>query len=181
MRVTPLLRLTLTLLPVMLALSACNSAGRLEMARANTDAIPPGRSVALWVKPTLGDHASKGAQEDASETSNWLRAELFNRLVSEGIFNYVFQPGEPADYHMDVSVTEAKEVSQNARFWLGPFAGRNDLAADVALYDEATGDLLTRFRVTGESASMPTSSRTDIEDAVHEAVDKIISALKSEA
>jgi hypothetical protein len=168
-----------TLLSV-LAVSACNSAGKLEMAHASPDAIPPGKSVALWVRPTLADGASKEAREAASEAADRLRSELFGRLMSEGIFSQVFQPGEPADYRMDVSVTQADEVSQTARFWFGPLAGRNSLTAAVALYDDITGALTTEFKVAGESASVPTSSRNDIEDAVREAASKIILALKTE-
>ena len=82
---------------------------------------------------------------------------------------------------MDVSVTQADEVSQTARFWLGPLAGRNSLTAAVALYDEMTGAPTTEFKVAGESASVPASSRNDIDDAVREAADTIILALKTEA
>jgi hypothetical protein len=165
-----------TLLSV-LAVSACNSTGKLEMARASPEAIPPGKSVALWVRPTLPDGASTETRQAAAEAADRLRSDLFGRLVSEGIFNHVFQPGEPADYRMDVSVTQADEVSQTARFWLG----RNSMTAAVALYDEMTGAPTTEFKVAGESASVPASSRNDIDDAVREAADKIILALKTEA
>jgi hypothetical protein len=164
-----------------LALVACSSSGKLEMARSPSEAIPTGKSVALWVRPTLPDDRSKQARQAASEAADRLKSELFGRLVSEGIFNSVFQPGEPADYHLDVSVTQAKEVSQTRRFWLGTLAGRNQLTAAVALYDEQTGKLLTDFRVSGESAAVPASSRSDLEDAVHEAADRILLALKTES
>ena len=159
-----------------LAVAACASWGTLKMGQPRTEAIPPGKSVALWVTPTVGSDASEEEHKEASEAADRLKSELFGRLVSEGIFNYVFQPGEPADYRMDVSVMQAREVSPAARFWLGALAGRNDLKAAVALYDESTGNLVTDFNVTGESGSV--SSRNDIEDAVREAADKIIVGLK---
>lgn len=169
---------TLSLLFV-LVVSACSSSGTLEMVHPRAEVIPPGKSVALWVRPTLADDASGEAQREASEAADRLKSELFGRLVSEGIFNYVFQPGEPADYRMDVSVMRAEEVSPTARFWLGAFAGRNNLETAVALYDEASGNLMTDFKVAGESASV--SSRDDIEDAVREAANKIILGLKGES
>jgi hypothetical protein len=55
------------------------------------------------------------------------------------------------------------------------------MTAAVALYDEMTGAPTTEFKVAGESASVPASSRNDIDDAVREAADKIILALKTEA
>jgi hypothetical protein len=170
----------LTLLVVLVA-SACSSSGTLEMAHAKTESIQPGKSVALQVTPAVAPDASQGARQDASEAADRLKSELFGRLPSEGIFKYVFQPGEPADYRMDVSVTQAQEVSQAARFWFGVLAGRNNLTAAVALYDGATGNLVTEFKVTGESASVPMSSRNDIQDAVHEAANKIIVGLKGES
>jgi uncharacterized protein DUF4410 len=148
------------------------------MVHPKTETIPPGKSVALWVTPMVAGDASKEARQEASEAADRLKTELFGRLVSEGIFNYVFQSGEPADYRMNVSVTQAEEISQTARFWLGTFAGRNSLTAAVALYDELTGNLVTDFKVLGQSASLPASSRNDIEDAVREAANKIIIALK---
>ena len=159
-----------------LGLAACSSSGTLEMGHARSEPIPPGKSVALWVAPMVAADASKEARQAASEAADRLKSELFGRLVSEGVFNYVFQPGEPADYRMEVSVMQAQEVSPAARFWLGTLAGRNDLEAAVALYDEATGALITDFKVTGQSGSV--ASRSDIEDAVHEAADKIIAGLK---
>ena len=161
------------------AVSACASWGTLEVGHPRSDVIPPGKSVALWVTPTIPGDASKDARKDASEVADRLKSELFGRLVSEGIFSYVFQPGEPADYRMDVSVMQAEEVSPAARFWLGALAGRNNLKAAVALYEEATGDLMTDFKVTGQSGSV--SSRSDVEDAVHEAANQIILALKGES
>jgi hypothetical protein len=168
--------LSMACLLLAVVVSACTSSGTLKLEHARTETIPPGRSVALWVKPTVANDASEEARKEASEVADRLKNELFSRLVSEGIFSYVFQPGEPADYRLNVAVTQAEEVSQTARFWLGALAGRNELDAAVALYDEASGNLLTDFEVMGESARV--LSRNDIEDAVHEAADKIISGLQ---
>ena len=50
----------LTLLFVLMV-SACSSSGTLEMARAKTETIPPGKSVALRVMPTVASDASQGS------------------------------------------------------------------------------------------------------------------------
>lgn len=153
----------------LLVLAACSSSGSIEMTQPKTAAIPPGKIVALDV--------TAPADEDSADAKHLMRNELFGRLVAEGIFKEVVPAEEAADYRMDVILSDVDEVSQGARIFLGVMAGSNELKAAVTVIDAATGQPVTSFNVGGESASHPMSSENGLEDAVREAVTKIIGAL----
>ncbi len=159
------------LLFLLVWMNACTSSGTIQIAKQKTVSISPGSTVSLSVTAAL-------PSEDAREVTNRLKAQLFGRLVSEAVFEQVLQPGERANYRMDVKVLNAEEVSQGARIFLGILAGPNKLTASVSLYDQAADNLITAFEVGGESATHPYSSENDIDDAIREAVDKIILALR---
>jgi hypothetical protein len=98
--------------------------------------------------------------------------------VSEGIFKAVVRVPEPADYNMDVKVRGARQVSGAARFWLGVMAGPNTLALAVQVHDRMANRLVAEFDVTGTSAAHPFSSEASLDDAVREAVDRIVQVLR---
>lgn len=185
------------LLPILLLLEACSSSGKLEVKRAKTKSIPPGKSVTLVIRSEPGkekpqaapsarrpgqDSEPAEAQEEKKVNSvrmiQRLRSELFGRLVSEAVFKYVLHPQEKGDYLMEVRVLETEEVSQGARILLGVFAGSNKLQCAVRVVDQANGRLVTEFNVEGESAAHPLSSENGLEDAVREVVSNIIVALR---
>ena len=58
------------------------------------------------------------------------------------------------------------------------FAGRNELAVQVDVFDTASQALLVSFTAKKEPASHPMSSENDMDDAIREAVDEIILELK---
>lgn len=166
------------LLCLLVWMNACSSSGSIQMLKHKTASIPPGSTVSLSVTAALPDDADDDAHEDASEVIHRLKSQLFGRLVSEAVFKQVLQPGEQADYRMDVKLLSAEEVSQGARIFFGVLAGSNNLTASVSLNDQAIDSLITAFEVGGESASHPMSSKNDIDDAIREAVDEIILALR---
>lgn len=166
------------ILCLLLWLGACTSSGSVQMTHAKTSPIPSGSTVALEVVANLSDDADGDARADASETIHRLKARLFGRLVSEAIFRQVLQPGEEADYNMNVTLLNAEEISQSARILFGALAGSNTLSARVTLHNAESDELVTEFEVGGESASHPFSSENDLDDAVREAVDEIIMALR---
>jgi Domain of unknown function (DUF4410) len=157
------------ILGVMLMLAACSSSGSIEMKQPKTAAIPAGKVVALNV--------TAPADEDSADALHLIRNELFGRLVAEGVFKEVVAAEEPADYRMDVVLSNVDEVSQGARIFFGVLAGSNELKAAVTVIDAATAQPVTSFNVGGESASHPMSSENGLEDAVREAVTRIIGAL----
>ncbi len=159
-------------------LGACSSSGSIQVMQPKTVAIPPGSTVSLSVTTVLPEDADNDAREDASEVSHRLKSQLFGRMMSEAVFKQVLQPGEPADYRMDVRVLNAEEVSQGARIFLGVLAGSNKLTVSVSLYDRPADNLITSFEAGGESASHPMSAENDIDDAIREAVDEIVLALR---
>ena len=128
-------------------LSACSSSGSIQVMQPKTAAIPPGSTVSLSVTTALPEDADKDAREDASEVSHRLKSQLFGRLMSEAVFKQVLQPGERADYRMDVRVLNAEEVSQGARIFFGVLAGSNKLTILVSLYDQPAGALITSIEV----------------------------------
>ena len=158
---------------VLFVVVGCESTGRLEITKHKVSTIPPGKTVALAVDPSV-----KNPDEDTMEVMQRVRTELFGRLVSDRIFSRVVHGEKPADYRMQVTVQAAHEVSTAARIFLGVFAGANSLSLSVLLEDEHTGQSVTAFDVTGESASHPFSTEAGLDDAVREAVTKISSALR---
>jgi len=157
-------------LSVMLLASACSSSGTLAVKTPKAQAIPTGKVVALAV--------SSAADEDSKDAADRLRNDLFGRLVSEGLFKQVVQPGQPADYRLSMALSGVEEVSQTSRILFGVLAGSNELKVDGTLVDAANGKTVESFQVTGESASHPLSSENGIEDAVREAAAKTVQALK---
>lgn len=153
--------------------AGCQSSGTLTVGQVKSSAIPPGKTVALTVEPAI-----ENPDEATTEVIQRVRARLFGRLVAEGVFKQVVRPPEPADYKLEIKVQSAREVSTAARIFLGVFAGSNTLALSVLLNDTTTGELVTAFDVTGDSAAHPFSSEAGLDDAVREAVTKIIAALQ---
>ena len=163
-------RIVLLLALVVAVAAGCSSHATMTMRQPKTSPIVPGHSVAL-------KFASNG-DEDSREVAQELRSELYGRLVSEGLFKQVLSAEEDADYAMDVRLSGVDVVSQGARIFLGVFAGANELTADVVVRDKRSGDIITSFSVTGDSAAHPMSSENDMDDAIDEVVTKIVGALR---
>jgi hypothetical protein len=112
------------------------------------------------------------------EVSSRLRERLFGKLVSDRIFKAVVHSPEPADYRMEVKLHGARQVSTGARIWLGAMAGSNNLSLSTQVYDSSSKRLVSAFDVEAASVSHPLSSEAELDDAIREAVDKIVSALR---
>ena len=165
-----LIRVT-TLLIVGLV-SACSSAGTLTVTQPKTQGIPPGQTVSLAVAVDVAEPLPVH-----QEVATRVRERLFGRLVSDGIFRAVVLPPEPADYHMDVKIRGAREVSTGARIMLGAMIGPNTTAVAVAVRRQTTNQTVTAFEARGTSAAHPMSSEAGLDDAVREAVAKTIEGL----
>ncbi len=167
----------LAVLSLSLSLGACAfvSSGALEIKQAKSASIPPGKTIALSVKAAIGDESDPAVKKKADEAVRRVRTELFGRLITDAVFRIVAQPAEAADYRMDVNVKGSRKVSRGANFWLGETAGWNSLYLSVALYEANSNKLVTEFDVSGRSAFYASAT---YHDAVREAVDRIIGALK---
>lgn len=163
---------------LVLALGACSSTGAITMQQEKTASIPAGKSVSLNVESDIPPDANESQISEFKEITQRVKAALFGRLVSEGVFKQVLQPTETGDYRMNVTLKSAYKVSQGARILVGVFAGSNKLDADVELIDESTKSTVTAFQVVGESASHPFSTESGLDDAVREAADEILLALQ---
>ena len=153
--------------------SACSSSGTLTVTQPKTQGILPGQTVSLTVVVDVAEPLPVH-----QEVATRVRERLFGRLVSDGIFRAVVHPPEPADYHMDVKIRGAREVSTGARIMLGVMIGPNTTAVAVTVRHQATNQLVTAFEATGTSAAHPLSSEAGLDDAVREAVVKIIEGLR---
>ena len=158
---------------VAVLVAGCSSSGTLTMLQPKSQAIPPGKTVALSVQPD--DPNPKPIYQEVAQR---VRDGLFGKLVSNGLFKAVVQPTESADYRMEVKVFGARRVSTGARIWLGVMAGSNSLALHVQVIDESTKLVVTAFDVKGSSASHPLSSEANLDDALREATDELILALR---
>ena len=154
-------------------MSACSSKGTLKITQSKNVGIPTGNTVALLVEPDV-----ENTRPIHQEVSTRIRDRLFGKLVSEAIFKSVVHVPEPADYRMNVKILGARQVSTGARIWLGVMAGSNNVSSAVQVHDQKTKQLITSFEVTGTSAAHPFSSEADLDDAIREAIDNIIQALR---
>jgi Domain of unknown function (DUF4410) len=154
-------------------LSACTSSGALRMTQPQSQGIAPGRTASLAVEPDVAE-----PQPIHQEVAGRVRDRLATKLVAAGIFKAVVRSPEPADYSMDVKIRGARQVSPVLRVLLGAMAGPNTLASVVHVQDRRTNQWVAGFEVTGTSASHPLSPHADLDDAVREAVDKMIQALR---
>ncbi len=165
----PLSRIV-SLCVVLAFLSACSSSGTLEVVQDKSAAIPPGKTVALSV--------TSGSDEDSLAIASLIKGALFGRLVSEGVFRQVVHTPEPADYTMTVDLLSAFKATGMERVFVSALLGPDKLAAAVSLHEQATGEQVLAINVTGEAALHQWSPENDVEDAVREAVNRIILALQ---
>jgi hypothetical protein len=154
-------------------ISACSSSGKINIEQAKSEIIVKGKTVSLLVEPEV-ENVKAVHQEVASR----IRERLFGKLVADGLFKAVVHAPEPADYRMDVKVKGAREVSTGARIWLGVMAGSNNLTLAVKVFEFKSNREITAYQVQGSSASHPLSSEAGLDDAIREAVDKIVEGLK---
>lgn len=167
---------TVFVLVALSLISACSSVGQTQVIQPKQDQIKPGTTIALSIHPPVNSSSDK--KDTYTEVIQRLKGQLFGRLMSEANFKQVFHADEKADYKMDVSLLEAKEVSQGERIFLGVLAGSNSLKANVVVYDNNSQSVITSFSVSGKSASHPLSSENDMDDAIKEVIDEIILALQ---
>ena len=108
--------------------SACSSSGTLTVTHPKTQGIPPGHTVSLAVELEVAEPLPVH-----QEVVTRIRERLFGRLVSDRIFKAVVHAPDPADYHMDVKIRGAREVSTGARIMLGAMIGPNTTTVAVTV------------------------------------------------
>lgn len=157
---------------LMLLITGCSSGGTMNIKQKMSQTITPGKSVALSVEiiPAYRTNA------DCKEMQSRLRESLLSELLSEGIFNSVVPAPEPADYTLNVTITDARIVSTAARGF-GPAAGPNFADLDVRLLGQGN-ELITYYTVTGASAAYHLSKNNRPDDAIREAVTNVVKGLR---
>jgi Domain of unknown function (DUF4410) len=156
-------------------LPACSSSGEMKILQTldETHRIDHAATTILKVEPAEGLQPD----EDLRELILTLRGQLFGRLVSDGVFKQVVHEGDPAKYYVRIQVNDADQVSTVARIAFGVFAGANKLNVRVEVFEESTEKSIMTFTASGESASHPFSTESEMEDAIREVVNKIILSL----
>jgi hypothetical protein len=160
---------------VAVVMCACSSSGIITIKQPLAEKIRPGKTVSLSVDIDTEEHKKA---EDFQEVATRIRDRLFAKLPSEGIFKYVVLAPEPADYRMDVLITNARMVSGAARMWGGVMAGHSDAQMSVKVYNLENNQMITYLEVDGTSASHPMSSESTPDDAIREAVNQIVKGLR---
>jgi hypothetical protein len=168
-------RRTLLVTVSLLVISGCSSKGELQVQRGLDTRIDHGAAASINVQPD--ERVEK--TEAMLKAVRRLHAQLFGRLVSEGVFAQVVQAGEAAQYDVQVRLLAATEVSQSARILFGVLAGANELAVRVDVFNTTNHALLVSFTAKGKSALHPLSSENDMDAAIREAVDEIIKELEN--
>jgi hypothetical protein len=149
-------------------LAACTASGSHEIALAKSEALRPGAIVALDVE--AGPEA--GNPEHSDHAVSKIRGDLYTRLVNGGKFAKVVNPGEQADYTMDVDLTQVRLIGTGASFFGGAFVAPNLVKGDVRLADNSNGIELANFEATGEAARAYTLSVMMGEHTFDKAVQK---------
>lgn len=161
---------------VLVLLVGCSSSGEVKINQALTRDIDH-KAVAAIEVTTSEEVDTK--DESIIEVTQRLKGELFDRLVSEGVFMQVVHDKAEARYLLNVNLLSAKEVSQSSRIWWGALAGANTLAVTVQLMDLPSSEIpIMDYVVKGTSASHPLSSESGMDDAIREVIDEIILPLR---
>lgn len=155
-------------------LSACSSSGTFKVTQPYTEPITAGKSVTISINTAANIEQS----EDTKNVSRLLKEYLFTKLVTDGVFKSVVLPPDKGDYDLEVNILGVRVVSNTARLMVGVMAGPSSIETEVKLKNPAIGKVITAFNAEGSSASHPLSSQTGYENAVREAADNVIKALK---
>ena len=162
------------LLIAILGLAACSSSGELALTKPKTDSIRPGTSVALAVNSGASSSSPKHLQIGVQQ----VRADLYTTLESSGAFGEVVDQDTPADYAMQVDLSNVRLISGTVRFWAGDWVGPSEITGDVTVTDQSNGLEVTSFTATGKSAINFMSSESGFDDAVREFGGQVTQALQ---
>ena len=162
------------LLIALLSLAACSSSGELALTKPKTDSIRPGTSVALAVTAGAGSGSPKHVQIGVQQ----VRADLYTTLESSGVFGDVVDQDTPADYAMQIDLSNVRLISGSVRFWAGDWVGPSEITGDVTVTDQSSGLEVTSFTATGRSAIYYMSSESGFDDAVREFGGQVTQALE---
>ena len=114
-----------------------------------------------------------GVQEDVEEERSYLEEKVARELTALAVFSEVLHGkaeesvGEETlrgtagkALLVKISITGINKVSSGKRVWLGAFAGNAFIEADVSFMDAASGKIVGRYRVRGESGGTGISGST---------------------
>ncbi len=156
-----------------LALAACSATGDINVSKPKSDEIRPASTVALELDAT----PAAGSPEHAEEAIRIARADLSEKLISAGGFQQVVAPGQPADYTMNVTLSQVKLLPFGARYFGGIYGAVNVVNGDVSLVDNATGVELTSYSANIKGAASAWSSESGTNGTIGAFDDKVIEGL----
>lgn len=169
-----------------LFLPSCATRGAISTSVAPSEPIEANQTVSVRVKSALvptpfcavcSIATSTPVSEDAAAR---LRERLAAALVAEGVFADVLPPTTEAQYTLEISITEARQVGTGARVVAGVIAGRNKVAGSIRLLRSGSSASVREFTASGESASHPMAAEASLDDAVRVLAQNIIQGLKGQ-
>ena len=161
-----------------LILMGCSSSSQIKVSKPLASPIPKGKSVVLSI--TAGSLVREKVDKvTIKRYIGSIRRGLFGLLPSEGLFARIVNDGGPSDYTLEITLTGMRKISGITRALVGVMAGPNYLRGDVVLKENKSGNVLTQFEVTSNSASVPFSGESTPEDASREFVKEIINTFQS--
>lgn len=130
-----------------------------------------------------------GVEEDVEKERSYLEEQIARELTALAVFNEVLHGkaeesvGEETLREtagkallIKISITGINKVGSGKRMWLGAFAGNAFIEADVSFTDAASGEIVGRYRVRGESGGTGISGSTvTAADKVAVAVAELVS------
>ncbi len=161
----------LALFLVVGSLSACGARGR-TVVMTDEGQVVPGKTVSLRIKSGRDTE-----RRDFVEISRRFHAALSNRLLAEGIFAAVVDPGEPADYEMVASMEQL-----GVRGYAG--GGKRDgvIHVRISVVDKSSGQEIKSFLAIGVGPRIAGpygySKAVDPTVAIDQALMQIIQALR---
>lgn len=117
--------------------------------------------------------------QDINKELDELKSEIFEKISLLGVFRSIqfASDCEKAEgcLLVVISISDIKKVSGAKRFFLGAFAGRANVKADITFIDAATQETIGSYTVIGESGGTGLSGGTaDAIRKTSEAIAKII-------
>jgi hypothetical protein len=156
---------------VLLALAGCASSGVIRNATPLAATKPVSLDFVLVETST-----SLGDLENEKRLLNNL---VITGLKEAGFFGSV--SGNKADVNpgpgikISAEIMEIQKVSDNARLWMGPLAGRARIVVQVTVTDLNSGNQIETFEAEGKSGKSAAAGTTD--EAIERAAEQVVAEM----
>ncbi len=151
---------------VCIALSACTSSGRIHVT-----STPARLAVYGTVRVQVSSEVD-ATRKEAIQLEATVAAIATEKLPFQQILTQRNAPGSSVDLRIEARIFRLEKVTVESRALNGVVAGRARVIADVMLIEEATGRVVARFTVEGQSSSAGTT-----EQAIKRASEQVVALM----